>query len=167
MISEDAEKGDLISRQDAIKAMTNAIWHYPNELYGNLNSYDIAEALAKHGLSSLPSAVCDDCIWHVCNYNKVDWDRKGDLISRQDVIKAIQKAETKECAIWSVKDIPSAEKTGKWIFEPKDAIELMFTRPKCSLCGYESADGLNYCPNCGARMVGDTDGKDKSNEPDK
>lgn len=19
-------------------------------------------------------AVCDDCIWHVCNYNKVDWD---------------------------------------------------------------------------------------------
>ena len=21
-----------------------------------------------------PSAVCDDCIWTVCNYNKVDWD---------------------------------------------------------------------------------------------
>ena len=25
------------------------------------------------GIEAL-SAVCDDCIWHVCNYNKVDWD---------------------------------------------------------------------------------------------
>ena len=41
---------------------------------------------------------------------------------------------------------------GKWIFNPKDAIEMMFTLPKCSECGAESADGGNYCPNCGARM---------------
>ena len=39
-----------------------------------------------------------------------------------------------------------------WIFSPKDAIEMMFTLPKCSECGAESADGGNYCPNCGARM---------------
>ena len=42
--------------------------------------------------------------------------------------------------------------SGEWIFEPKDAIELMFTKPKCSVCGFESADGLHYCPSCGARM---------------
>ena len=41
---------------------------------------------------------------------------------------------------------------GKWIFNPKDAIEMMFTLPKCSECGAESVDGGNYCPNCGARM---------------
>ena len=41
---------------------------------------------------------------------------------------------------------------GHWIFEPKDAIEMMFTLPKCSECGHESADALNYCPNCGAKM---------------
>ena len=41
---------------------------------------------------------------------------------------------------------------GHWIFNPKDAIEMMFTLPKCSECGAESADGGNYCPNCGARM---------------
>ena len=41
---------------------------------------------------------------------------------------------------------------GKWIYEPKDAIEMMFTKPKCSKCGYESADGLHYCSNCGAKM---------------
>lgn len=41
---------------------------------------------------------------------------------------------------------------GHWIFNPKDAIEMIFTLPKCSECGAESADGGNYCPNCGARM---------------
>ena len=39
-----------------------------------------------------------------------------------------------------------------WIFNPKDAIEMMFTLPKCSECGAESADNGNYCSNCGARM---------------
>ena len=41
---------------------------------------------------------------------------------------------------------------GKWMFTPSDAFEAMFTKPKCSECGFESADGGNYCPNCGARM---------------
>lgn len=41
---------------------------------------------------------------------------------------------------------------GHWIFNPKDAIEMMFTLPKCSECGAESSDGGNYCPNCGAKM---------------
>lgn len=41
---------------------------------------------------------------------------------------------------------------GKWVFNPIDAFEAMFAKPKCSECGFESADGGNYCPNCGARM---------------
>ena len=41
---------------------------------------------------------------------------------------------------------------GKWAFNPGDAFEAMFAKPKCSECGFESADGWNYCPNCGARM---------------
>lgn len=41
---------------------------------------------------------------------------------------------------------------GHWIFNPKDAIEMMFTLPKCSQCGAESSDAGNYCPNCGAKM---------------
>lgn len=47
---------DLISRQDAVKSMTNAIWHYPNEMYAQLNSYEMAEALARDGLMFIPSA---------------------------------------------------------------------------------------------------------------
>ena len=41
---------------------------------------------------------------------------------------------------------------GEWIFNPTDAIDLMFAKPKCSKCGFESSDGGNYCPNCGADM---------------
>ena len=41
---------------------------------------------------------------------------------------------------------------GHWIFNPKDAIEMMFALPMCSECGAESANGGNYCSNCRARM---------------
>lgn len=43
---------------------------------------------------------------------------------------------------------------GEWIFNPTDAIDLMFAKPKCSRCGFESSDGGNYCSNCGAKMKG-------------
>ena len=43
-------------------------------------------------------------------------------------------------------------KHGHWIFNPKDAIEMMFTLPICSECGVKSCDGGNYCHNCGAKM---------------
>lgn len=46
-------------------------------------------------------------------------------------------------------------KRGEWIYKPKDAIEMMFTLPKCSVCGHESSDANNYCPNCGAKMIGE------------
>ena len=47
---------------------------------------------------------------------------------------------------------------GEWEYNPRDAIEMMFTLPKCSICGHESADALNYCPNCGAKMDGGENG---------
>ena len=47
---------DLISRQAAIDAMANTLWHYPNECYRNLNEYEFAKKLAELGLKSVPSA---------------------------------------------------------------------------------------------------------------
>lgn len=47
---------DLISRADAIDAMTSILWHYPNECYRKLNEYEFAKRLAELGLKSVPSA---------------------------------------------------------------------------------------------------------------
>ena len=57
---------------------------------------------------------------------------------------------------FAIDDTPTVDpiKHGHWIFNPKDAIEMMFTLPICSECGAESSDGGNYCSNCGAKMDG-------------
>ena len=59
-------------------------------------------------------------------------------------------------AIEELEDAPTIDAVevvhGEWKYNPKDAIEMMFTLPKCSICGHESSDALNYCPNCGAKM---------------
>ena len=47
---------DCVSRKAAIDAMTNTLWHYPNECYRNLNEYEFAKGLAELGLKSVPSA---------------------------------------------------------------------------------------------------------------
>lgn len=66
---------------------------------------------------------------------------------------------TKSSLRMTIKHMPTigAEpiKHGHWIFSPKDAIEMMFTLPKCSECGAESSDAGNYCPYCGAKMDGE------------
>jgi hypothetical protein len=79
-----------------------------------------------------------------------------DLISRRAAIDALGDAHFKNYgnAIMVIQSLPSAEpvRHGKWVFNPSDALEAMFAKPKCSECGFESADGGDYCSNCGARM---------------
>ena len=52
---------DCVRRQDAIDAMANTLWHYPNECYRNLNKYEFAKGLAELGLKSVPSAQPEPC----------------------------------------------------------------------------------------------------------
>ena len=60
-----------MTREDAIKTLkelrreTNDTWY--EEVY-NI-AINALEADRK-----TESQTCDDCIWSVCNYNKVDWD---------------------------------------------------------------------------------------------
>ena len=90
-----------------------------------------------------------------CKQNGCWYDRLyGDHIQNEVLLERIGKAIKDEVHCDSA-DRP----IGKWIFEPKDAIELMFTKPNCSECGFESADGGNFCSNCGARM--DKGGEDE------
>lgn len=82
---------DLISRQDAIDALGEApeVWTESPEEFAELNQWEMDVTAIK----AVPPATCDDCIWHVCNYNKVDWDRENDYISRQAVIDAVREAQ--------------------------------------------------------------------------
>lgn len=58
-----------MTREEAVKYLIKPVatsTEIGEEKQKEFEAYNIAiEAL---------SAVCDDCIWHVCNYNKVDWD---------------------------------------------------------------------------------------------
>ena len=60
--SEDGS--DLISRAELLKTV-----QHPCNQDGEWSTEEIVAII-----DIMPSAVCDDCIWHVCNYNKVDWD---------------------------------------------------------------------------------------------
>jgi hypothetical protein len=91
----------------------------------------------------------------------------SDLISRQAVIDALDKRfdsvpmeQTTEILMLrkDLRELPSAQperKTGKWI-EVNDAYNRISGR--CSVCGWEShlyeddVVGMDYCPNCGARL---------------
>ena len=147
---------DTIHRQDAIKSMANAIWHYPNELYPKLNAYENAKDLAIHGLQHLPSAeperLTDDDFETIrihlnaqkeklCNQRR--WEEAEEYQRIIDRFMAFAYAEP--------------ERTGKWIEFPNHMAY------KCSECGriIQTTDGRRnvskhypFC-HCGADMRGE------------
>lgn len=93
-----------------------------------------------------------------------------DCISRHEVIYSFEFDD--DGTPWNMSDIiyrleqmPSAQperKTGTWI--PQDhnrrngyVTTTVYYYPKCSECGHSGNYGMNYCPNCGARMEGDAE----------
>lgn len=146
---------DLISRQNAIDALKKAFDDGDGIEVGAYWEHNKVTDTIK----SLPSAVCDDCIWHVCNYNKVDWD--ADTVSKGvfDQVKwerdtALKTLEEHGIGFGEKVDRPK----GQWMFEEQKSqnhIEKIYT---CSACRNFEAWGetelYNYCPNCGAKMLG-------------
>ena len=90
-----------------------------------------------------------------------------DRIRREDAIDVIKQAtihsEDESLAVEALENLPSAEHKGKWI-EVDDADNRISGR--CSNCGWEAhlyeddVIGMPYCPNCGADMRGEEDGRD-------
>lgn len=106
----------------------------------------------------------------------------SDLIEREDAIKAVNRAKAEgmtECPTYYLGTIPSADLNsefsewarhwfkdsadrpqGEWEERPSEDW-ISIRRWYCSECGEWQTYGMtNYCPNCGADMRGDNDGKD-------
>ena len=90
---------------------------------------------------------------------------KNDLISRQEAIELIERMkpyhQDADDIAEMIANMPATQseyKKGKWIeaYDPFNRIS-----GRCSVCGWEAhlyeddVVGMNYCPNCGARMEGE------------
>ena len=98
-----------------------------------------------------------------------------DLISRQAAIDALDKGAwgvewDKTLAKTMIESLPSAQPTaepvrhGKWIkADSQQYFRKHYPCFTCSECGYrkDSQKKWNYCPNCGARMDGEVEGRKK------
>ena len=92
----------------------------------------------------------------------------SDLIRREDAIEELKEkvtfefAEDEEWAITCLQNLPSADRPqGEWIITEQDNGHK-WTHRKCSECGKGiieplGVSGMNFCPNCGARMKGADD----------
>ena len=104
----------------------------------------------------------------------------SDLISREQAIDIVEKYDfdfpqymkrfvtelrdaMKTDIIHDLKHLPSADRpTGEWIWSPKDKDGTV--SGCCSNCSFSHlfigghTAQYNFCPNCGAKMGGDSDG---------
>ena len=86
----------------------------------------------------------------------------SDYIKREDAIKAIKKDIMGGLNYESIlNDLPSADvvevRRGKWIKAADDGERSFYA--ECDQCHKVTPNGwnMNYCPNCGARMDGESD----------
>lgn len=84
-----------------------------------------------------------------------------DLISRQAAIdtalRAINDLQAKdplrdEYIISEMEELPSAERTGRWIFNIDDQGWSWDYPYMCDQCGEWAEKEFKFCPNCGAKM---------------
>lgn len=134
---------DLISRQAAIKAIEDLQDCYN----GFSDTYDKACIIGV--LEEIPTAQVN-----------TPTDTPTDTISRQAAIAEFSCCQLTpdggidaNYAIDFLEQLPSAQRTGRWIFETLDGTPgyrptVMF----CSKCGRVSIADYSYCPNCGSRM---------------
>ena len=102
--------------------------------------------------------MSDDTIYRQA---AIDAVRHSPIIEVQSAYMLIDKADVLKNLVTlpSAVMLPSAQRTGRWIFETLDGIPgyrptVMF----CSKCGRVSIADYSYCPNCGARMKGERNG---------
>ena len=87
---------------------------------------------------------------NVCEYD-------GKVVSRV-VYQAVPVKDIQQAPIADMMEV----KHGQWLKYITDELHEVWC-DKCSICGFElddliTAEGYNYCPNCGAKMDGENNG---------
>ena len=147
-----------MKREEAIRWLTNEKWKNANNKYKKEwnEAFDMAiEALSAEVVHKPDYSYEADMVRRLKEALSADAAdvykaHEEEHLNIANRIKELQYVIAKTQTIVG-KMVESAD--AEWIFNPKDAIDLMFAKPKCSICGFESSDGGNYCPNCGARMT--------------
>ena len=170
--SEEPNRSDLISRQDAI----DALWEQRQKLNDHMEILLQNDNMASRYLAKIERNRIEEDINIIeellsAQPEKSTTEEKSqlaeenstcDLISRQDAIDAIAKILSDReggNAVWwkpvaeSVIDIlPSAQperKRGKWLVNNRNGTFKIYD---CSECGWSFEAEWNFCPNCGADM---------------
>ena len=135
-------KADDVINKYAEMIASDAYWEYG---VGNGKVDDDSIDFAKMYFADLPTIeVSEDCIsreWvkGICE-NMLDEEMLGHMLGY-------------------IEDAPSAvphRAEGEWEVVPRIPLDNY----KCSECGAYSGVDFNYCPNCGAKMKGASDGTD-------
>lgn len=184
-IPHESKPTDLISRADAIEAVENLQteqWIDSDIDYNNGLESAVAEIKALPSAEQVTSKLKNPCdsLLKADSESCKEQKSKLDLISRADALEQMAQAEcglhyedceADNCAcdyIWRILNIPSADRpSGEWVEKEvmvdEDANITEWQSAKCSVCGkYHTTpymyyfDSFNYCPNCGAKMGGDT-----------
>lgn len=96
-----------------------------------------------------------------CKYNGYEWSDMCKQCVRMTIIEPFKDKYAIDSELLtfpelaleaSLQEFDSQEPrlTAEWV-APDDP---MWYNPTCSNCDFESADHRNYCPNCGAKIVG-------------
>ena len=156
-----------MTREEAIQWLKDISWQMGSvKRWQNIEAIDMAiEALSTTNTENVSNYGTDD----VRSRCEVDAKyQSDDLISRAEALEIISEAQDGSGNIYNilqpiftkVNALPSVstERVGEWIFDTQIPIGDGRTSAGyiCSNCGkdYFKVDGMHYCPNCGARMIG-------------
>ena len=126
-----------MNREEAKELLIHILMTYePKDQYGDYDDPEPYEQALTMAIEALSQPIVAKCY-------EIDNDR---------VYCAPEMADKIYMALHEDTNVQNMHK-GEWIFNPTDAIGLMFAKPKCSKCGFESSDGGNFCSNCGCAMA--------------